>query len=72
MTADYAGGELKQNPKDGELVWLTPQEISKLDNLLAEIHEVLPHIFNDDLRVISYKAVYEKGNEMIHFEIEEQ
>lgn len=70
VVADYAGGELHQNPEDGELVWLTPEEISKLDNLLAEIHEVLPYILTDDNNVISYKAVYEKGNKMTDFILE--
>ena len=70
LTADYNGGKLKQNPEDGELVWLTPEEISKLDNLLEELHEVLPYIFSDDDEVISYKAIYEKGNKMSYFELE--
>src|SRR3990170_1054789 len=33
--ADYASGEVKQSIKDGELVWVTPEEMLKLDNLLA-------------------------------------
>ena len=70
LTADYDEGELMQNPEDGELAWLHPQEIFKLDNLLAELHEVLPHVFNDDDKVISYKVAYEKGNEMSYLEIE--
>lgn len=70
IVADYAGGEIHQDPKDGELVWLTPEEISKLDNLLAELREVLPHIFNNDSRVVSYKAVYEEGNKMTEFQLE--
>ena len=68
--ADYAGGELKQNEEDGTLVWLTPEEIIKLDNLLAEIHEVAPHIFNNKYSMISYKVVYEKGNRMSDFILE--
>lgn len=68
--ADYAGGKLKQNTKDGKLVWLTSKEISRLDNLLAEIHEVLPYIFLNNSKVISYKAVYEKGNKMTEFQLE--
>lgn len=70
LVADYASGEVIQNPEDGELVWLNPKQIGKLPNLLAEIHEILPYIFSDDQKVISYKAVYEKGNEMIEFELE--
>jgi len=71
ITADYDGGKLKQNPKDGEFVWLEPQEILQLNNLLAELHEVLPHVFDDSSDIISYKAVYEKGNEMVDFVLEE-
>lgn len=52
------------------LEWLTPKEIAKLDNLLSEIREVLPYIFSNNDNVVSYKAVYEKGNKMIDFEIE--
>ncbi|MBD3156175.1 MAG: NUDIX domain-containing protein [Candidatus Aenigmarchaeota archaeon] len=70
ITADYDSGELKQNPEDGELIWLEPEEIVNLDNLLAELHEVLNYIFDDDSDIVSYKAVYEKGNKMTHFEIE--
>lgn len=68
--ADYAGGKLIQDPKEGEFVWLTSKEIAKLDNLLSEIHEILPFIFSDNNQVISYKAVYEKGNKMISFQLE--
>lgn len=71
VVASYSGGEVKQDPEDGELVWLTPEEIYKADNLLAELREVLPHVFSNDPKVISYRAVYEKGNDMIEFKIEE-
>ncbi len=71
LVADYAGGVVHQNPEDGELKWLTPSEISKLDNLLSEIHEVLPYIFNDNNDVVSYKAEYSKGNKMTSFIIED-
>ncbi len=71
VMADYAGGEVHQNPEDGELVWLSPEEIGKLDNLLAEIHEVLPELFLDDGKIISYKAVYEQSNAMTEFIREE-
>jgi len=70
LTADYAGGELVQNPKDGELVWLTPQDIAKLPTLLAEIKKILPYPFKNNDEIISYKAFYEKGNEMIEFQME--
>jgi 8-oxo-dGTP diphosphatase len=68
--ADYAGGKVLKNPSDGELVWLTPAEIAKLPNLLAEIHEIAPRLFNDDDTIISYKVVYEKGNKMVSFAID--
>lgn len=71
LTADYAGGELKQNPEDGELVWLAPDEILKLDNLLSELREVLPHVFDDTKEVFSYKAEYDKGNSMVFFRMED-
>ncbi|MDO8497311.1 MAG: hypothetical protein Q7S61_02080, partial [bacterium] len=71
LVADYAGGTLKENTEnDGELKWLTPQEIAKLDNLLGEIKEVLPHIFGKSNKVVSYKVVYEKGNTMSTFILE--
>ena len=70
LTAEYAGGELISNPEDGELAWLESKEILTLDNLLSELKDVLPHALSDDPRTISYKATYEKGNEMIDFQIE--
>ncbi|MBI4085634.1 MAG: NUDIX domain-containing protein [Candidatus Liptonbacteria bacterium] len=70
IVADCAGGEIHKNPEDGELTWLTAEEIAKLDNLLAEIHEVLPFIFSDDDKIVSYKAVYEAGNNMSEFLLE--
>ena len=69
--ADYASGKLKQNKKDGELVWLTPKKIMKLNNLLAEIKEIGPYIFKNTNSVISYKAVYERGNTISYLEIEQ-
>lgn len=70
VTAEYAGGTLRQNPHDGELVWLTPAEIRKLPTLLSELRSVIPHIFNADDSVISYKATYESGNKIIDFQLE--
>lgn len=70
ITADYAGGRIKKNPEDGELIWLTEKEIPKLDNLLAEIRKILPYIFSKNKQVISYKAEYEKGNKMVMFKME--
>jgi len=66
IKADYAGGELKENTDhDGELVWLTPEEILKQPTLLAELREVFPQIVKWGGRVISYKVRYAKGNELI-------
>lgn len=70
LVADYAGGELIPKIDDGEFVWLTPEEILKLPTLLAELKHVIAHITSNSKDVVSYKAVYEKGNEMSFFEIE--
>ncbi len=70
IVADYAGGKLKNSTTDGELVWLTPKEILSLDNLLAEMKYVLPHVFGNKTNVISYKAVYSKGNKLQSINIE--
>ena len=70
LTANFAGGKLAQNPEDGELVWLTADEIGKLPTLLAEIQKILPYLFKDNDEVISYKAVYEKRNKMTEFQME--
>lgn len=70
VMADYASGKVVQNPQDGELVWLTPKEIAKLDDLLPEIHKILPKLFDGKDKVISYKAVYEKRSKMTLFELE--
>ena len=71
LSADYASGEVHQHPEDGELVWLTPEEIGKLDNVIAELKEILPYLFKPDSDVISYKAVYEAGNKMTEFILED-
>ena len=68
--ADYAGGTFIQIHQDGELVWVSPQKMSKLDNLLAEIHKMLPDLFQDGNRILSYKEVYEKGNKLDDFRLE--
>ena len=71
ITADHLSGRIRDNPEDGELVWLEPEKILKLDNLLAELKQVLPHVLKDNSGIISYKAVYEKGNKMIDFKLDE-
>lgn len=70
LVADYKSGKLKQNQEDGKLKWLTQEEITNLPNLLSEIKEVLPYIFKDNNQIISYKAVYEKGNYISSFTLE--
>lgn len=70
ILADYDSGDLKQKIDDGEFVWMNKAEVLRQDNLLAELKKVLPHILSDSQEVISYKAVYEKGNEMSFFELE--
>ncbi|NCN82532.1 MAG: NUDIX domain-containing protein [Candidatus Pacebacteria bacterium] len=71
VEADYAGGEVIPEPENGELVWLTPEEMLQKENMLAEIHAVLPYLFNKDGRVISYSAVYKSGNKLMELNIEE-
>lgn len=71
LTADYASGKVISNPDDGELVWLSASEILKLDNLLSELKHVLPYVFDKKKPVISYKAIYDKGNHMTHFTLED-
>lgn len=70
LVADYSGGKLKQNKEDGEFVWLTEDQILKLDMLLVELKTVIPHICSNSNKVISYKAIYEKGNTMSFFQLE--
>lgn len=67
--ADYAGGLLKQKVDDGEFVWLSLKQILEQKNLLAELKKILP-IITDSNKVVSFKAVYEKGNELSYFKIE--
>lgn len=71
ITADWADGELIAETDVGELVWLSSEEIFRLDNLLAELHEVLPFILNENRGIISYKAVYDNGNNMVEFTLED-
>lgn len=70
ITADYESGTLIQSQHDGEFVWLTEQEIKKLNNLLAELEPVIGYILNPKAPIVSYKAVYMQGNELESFEIE--
>lgn len=70
VEAEYKSGEVLQNPEDGELIWLSLEEILNKENMLAELREVLPLAFKDNATVFSYRAVYDKGNNMIEFEME--
>lgn len=70
VEADYAGGEVIAEPENGELVWLTPEEMLKQENMLAEIHAILPYLFSGSKEVISYTAVYKSGNELLELNIE--
>lgn len=70
LTADYDGGELKPEDDDGTLHWLAPEEILKIDNLLAELKQILPFIFDDKSNIISFESIYDKGNNMTHLKIE--
>lgn len=70
IEADYAGGEVIPEPENGELVWLTLEEMFKQENMLAEIHEILPYLFSGKNEVLSYSAVYRSGNELLELTIE--
>ncbi len=72
LVADYAGGKLTPKTDDGEFVWLTPKQILSQKNLLAELKIVLPHVFAEKQPAISFRAVYEKGNELKELEIEKR
>lgn len=70
FVADWKSGEITPENEIGDLKWLTPEEIYKLDNLLAEFHEVLPYVFEESDKFISYKTVYKKDNELKEFYLE--
>ncbi len=70
IDADLAGGTLTPEADNGELHWLKPEEILKLDNLLGELPHLLPHLFENRPGVISCKSAFDFGNHMTHFEIE--
>ncbi|OGK62076.1 hypothetical protein A2334_04410 [Candidatus Roizmanbacteria bacterium RIFOXYB2_FULL_38_10] len=70
LVADYEGGVLKTHDEDGTFEWLTGEQIMKLNKLLPELKEILPHVLSDSKDIISYQAAYEKGTQMSFFEIE--
>ena len=71
LVADYASGELHQDPDDGELLWMTEDEIVADKDVLAEIPHVAKYIFDDLDKCVSYTVVYERGNEMSELVMEE-
>jgi ADP-ribose pyrophosphatase YjhB (NUDIX family) len=71
VLADWAEGELIEEDENGILEWLTVDEIKQKDNLLSEIKEIIPYLFDGTNNVISYKAVYEKGNKLTEFLLED-
>lgn len=73
LTAKHAGGALLQNPEDGRLAWLSVEELTNLDNLLAELRPLVPLILGNDKdkqEVLSVRVVYDSPNVMSEFEIE--
>ncbi len=72
LVADYVSGKAPSSTPDGKFCWMTSGEIICLDNLLAELKYVIPYICDESLPISSYKAVYEIGNMMTHFEFEKQ
>jgi len=72
LVAEYAGGVLKTSDTDGKFEWLTKKQIIKLDDLLPELKHLISHILSNKKNIVSYKAYYEKGNDMTFFEIEKE
>ncbi len=71
LTADYASGELKGNPDDGDFVWLSPNEMLQTENILEELKPIIPLILLDNNTNIYFvRAVYNELNRMVEFEIE--
>lgn len=70
ITADYASGKLHEKPEDGQLRWLPLDDILKLDNLLSELKMVLTYVLDKTDKVVVYKAVYDHGNNMKEFILE--
>ncbi|MBS1266628.1 MAG: Nucleoside triphosphatase NudI [Candidatus Woesearchaeota archaeon] len=70
LTAEHDSGQLIKNQEDGKFVWLTPKQIKQEKNLLSELKHVIEHILSDSTEILSYKAVYEKGNKLKSFKLE--
>ena len=72
LTADYAGGELIENSKDGDFVWLTPNEMLETENILEELKPIIPLILlENDSKVYYVRSVYKELNNMVEFKIED-
>ena len=70
LTADFSSGKLKPETGVGKLMWLKPTEILQLENLLSEHKRILPHVFGKDPRVVSFRCVYSKGNDLEEIVVE--
>ena len=72
LMANYKNGALLENPEDGKYVWLTLSQIRNTKGLFSEVKELLPHIFNNNSKVVSYKAVFSRNdpNLLIEFTVE--
>lgn len=71
IIADWVNGEVVDEHENGTLEWLTPEEMLTKENMLAEINKVHKYLFDGTDTVVSYKAVYEKGNELSEFYLED-
>ncbi len=69
--ADYNNGTLIKNMPEGKLIWMTIEEILNHPNLLKKKKKIGKDLFDEkNSKIISYKAIYEKGNKLKYFEIE--
>lgn len=69
--ADYQAGTVIKNMPEGKLIWMNVEEILNHPNLLSEIKKIGTELFDEENpKIISYKAVYEKGNKLKYFEVE--
>lgn len=71
VVADYVSGQAPLTTPDGTFRWMTPNEILRQNNLLSELKHIIPYVCDEKLSIVSYKAVYDTGNHMTFFKIEE-
>lgn len=72
LMADLAGGVQHERSPDGELRWVTLEEMLSLDNILAELPYVLPLVLTTGAGpVLSYSVVYSSGNRLESIKIEQ-